>query len=112
MQLLQGHLDPASYREAAGDPLLAGLLAGVTLGAFFGIRRSSGIDNIFQRGVIGVLASVGALLVGFLAAPLHHLLGMTGLVLWGVASLVASVAGGRWAIRGAGGGKREAGGAA
>lgn len=110
VQLLQDRLDPASYREAAGDPLLAGLLAGVVLGAFFGIRRSTGIENIFQRGVIGVLASVGALLVGFLAAPLHSLLGIAGLVVWGVASLAAGVAGGRWANKGRG--TRDAGGVA
>lgn len=109
VQLLQEHLDPASYREAAGDPLLAGLLAGVVLGAFFGVRRAVGLDNIFQRGVIGVLASIGGLLVGFLAAPVHRFLGIPGLVVWGVASLAVGVAGGRWARRGRG--PREAGGA-
>ncbi|MBI1968020.1 MAG: hypothetical protein HYS40_08525 [Gemmatimonadetes bacterium] len=102
VQLMQRHLDEASYREAAGDPLLAGLLAGVAIGAFFGIRRSRALENIYQRGVIGVLAAVGGLLVGFLAALLHHLLGLTGLILWAAASLALGIAGGRWATVGTG----------
>jgi hypothetical protein len=68
VKVLQGHMDPEQYRRAAPDPLLAGLFAGVVVAAVFGWRRSRALDNVWQNGVIGVLASVGALLVGFLAA--------------------------------------------
>lgn len=100
VQALQRRLDPASYRQAAADPLVIGLVAGIMVGATFGWRRSRTLDNIWQRGVIGVLASVGALLVGFIAAPVHRFVGLSGLVVWGLASLALGVAGGRWAIRG------------
>ena len=100
-------LDEALYRETAGDPLLAGLLAGVAIGAVFGVRRSRALDNVFQRGVVGVLSAVGGLLVGFLAAPLHRFAGMPALALWTVASLALGVAGSRWATSGSG--KRETG---
>ena len=52
---LREALTPAALLEAGGDPLLAGLLAGVVLGAFFGLRRSAALDNMYQRGVIAVL---------------------------------------------------------
>src|SRR4029077_20033148 len=50
---LRTRLAPADYRPV-GDPLLAGLLAGVMLAAFFGWRRSRAIENVWQRGVISV----------------------------------------------------------
>ena len=109
VQILQTRLDEATYRDMAGDALLAGLLAGVAVGALFGVHRSNSLENVFQRGVIGVLSAVGGLLVGFLAAPLHHLLGFAGLLLWTVASLAVGIAGGRWATRGSGSGTGEAG---
>jgi len=99
----------------ASFPLLAGALAGIVIGAFFGWRRSASLDNVSQRGVIAVLSAVGALLIAFILSVLaDYLLG-----LWGVAALAASsvafgLAGGRWATRGARGteaehGKRETG---
>jgi preprotein translocase subunit SecY len=90
------------YPFVGGDPLLAGLAAGVALAAIFGWRRSRGIDNIWQRGVIAVLAAVGALLVGFLAALAHGLGGVVGLVVWGAASLALGIVGSQWAVRGSG----------
>jgi hypothetical protein len=104
VKLLQGRLDPERYREAGADPLLAGLLAGVAVAGLFGWRRSRPLDNLFQTGVIGVLAAVGALLVGFLAAVADRLLGFAGLVAWGILSAVVGAAASRWAIAGATGG--------
>ena len=101
VKLLQGRLDPDRYREAAGDPLLAGLLAGVAVAGMFGWRRSQPLDNVWQSGVIGVLATVAALLVGFLAAVADRLLGFPGLITWGVVSVMAGLAASRWAIAGA-----------
>ena len=88
--------------DALRDPLLVGLAVGIALGAFFGWRRSQPLDNPWQRGVIGVLAAVGALLVGFLAAPIHGLTGLPGLVVWGALALAAGVSGNAWARRGMG----------
>ncbi|HTD70510.1 MAG TPA: hypothetical protein VK647_08630 [Gemmatimonadales bacterium] len=101
VKLLQGRLDPDRYREAAGDPLLAGLLAGVAVAGLFGWRRSRPLENLWQSGVIGVLAAVAALLVGFLAAVADRLLGFPGLIAWGVLSATAGTAASRWAIAGA-----------
>jgi hypothetical protein len=106
---LRTRLDPADYRPV-GDPLLAGLLAGVVLAAFFAWRRSRPIENVWQRGVIGVLSAVGALIVGFLAALAHYAGGTVGLVVWGCASLALGIAGSRWAMKGAGSGEPGAGG--
>lgn len=102
VKLLQGRVDPEHYREAAADPLLAGLLAGVAVAGLFGWRRSQALENLWQRGVIAVLAAVGALLVGFLAAVADRFLKLPGLVVWGVLSLAVGVTASRWAIAGSG----------
>ena len=102
VSILRERVDPMYYPFVGGDPLLAGLAAGVALAAIFGWRRSRGIDNIWQRGVIAVLAAVGALLVGFLAALAHGLGGFVGLVVWGAASLALGIVGSQWAVRGSG----------
>jgi hypothetical protein len=103
VKLLQGRLDPARYREAAADPLLAGMFAGVVVAALFGGRRSLALENLWQSGVIAVLAAVGALLIGFLAAVADHVLGLPGLLVWGGLSVTVGVVASRWAIRGSGG---------
>jgi len=101
VKLLQGRLDPDHYRDAAGDPLLAGLLAGVAVAGLFGWRRSRPLENLWQSGVIGVLAAVAALLMGFLAAVADRLLGFPGLIAWGALSATVGTAASRWAIAGA-----------
>ena len=108
VKLLQGRLDPDHYREAAGDPLLAGLLAGVAVAGMFGWRRSRPLGNLWQNGVISVLAAVGALLVGFLAAVADRLLGFPGLIAWGLLSVAVGTAASRWAIAAAGGDQESA----
>ncbi len=109
VKLLQGRLEPDRYREAAGDPLLAGLLAGVAVAGIFGWRRSRPLETLWQNGVIGVLAAVGALLVGFLAAVADRLLGFPGLIAWGLLSVAVGSAASRWAIAGAAGGDEGSG---
>lgn len=99
---LRARLDPADY-GMVGDPLLAGLLAGVVLAAFFGWRRSRPIENVWQRGVIAVLSAVGTLIVGFLAEVAFRLGGAIGLTLWGCGSLALGIAGSRWAMHAASG---------
>ncbi len=103
VKLLQGRVDPDRYRAAAGDPLLYGVAAGVAVAAMFGWRRSQPLENVWQSGVIGVLAAVAALLIGFLAVVPDHLLGFPGLIAWAVLSAVVGTTASRWAIAGSDG---------
>jgi hypothetical protein len=108
VEQLQTRLEPGDYQKVAGDPLMAGLFAGIAVAALFAWRRSTPLENVWQSGVIGVLAAVGALLVGFLAALVDRLLGLPGMIGWGLLSVALGVAGSRWAVqRAAGPGKRE-----
>ncbi len=100
--VLRDRVDPVYYPFVGGDPLLAGLAAGVALAAIFGWRRSQAIDNLWQRGVIGVLAAVGAILVGFLAAPVDRFFGLAGMAAWLLASMAFGALGSRWATKGSG----------
>ena len=101
VELLQTRLEPADYQRVAGDPLLAGLLAGIAVAALFAWRRSTPLENLWQSGVIGVLAAVGALLIGFLAAVADRFLGLAGMIGWGLLSVACGVWGSRWAVRAA-----------
>ena len=101
MRILRQRLEAVAYQEAAPDPLFYGLFAALALGAFFGWSRSRPIENLWQRGVIAVLAAVGALLIGFLGALADRLLGLAGLVVWVIASVGFGIAGSRWAVRAA-----------
>ncbi len=103
--VLADRLDPAERARALPDPLLFGLLAGIVVAAAFGWRRSHALDNVWQRGVIAVLGAVGALLVGFLAALVHRMLGIAGLLVWVALAAGFGLAGSRWAIRGSGKGE-------
>ncbi len=100
VSVLRERVDPVYWRFVGEDPLWTGVGAGLALGAFFGWVRSRAIDNIWQRGVIAVLAAVGALLVGFLAALAYGLGHVVGLVLWGGASLALGILGSQWAVKG------------
>jgi len=98
--------DVARYGVAVVDTsvdILAGMFAGVAVAAFFGWRRSWGIENIFQRGVIAALSAFGTLMVGFLLTwTVEGLLGFWGLVGLCIVLLAGGVASGLWACRTAG----------
>jgi hypothetical protein len=100
--ILRSELEPTRYRETAANPLLAGLLAAIGVGGACGWYRSYSLDNIWQRGVIAVLAAVGAILVGFIAAPLERFFGVIGLLVWLALNIAFAIAATRWAIRGKG----------
>lgn len=103
----QANGNPAT--DVSGDLLIAGLIAGIAIAALFGWRRSDGVENLWQRGVVGVLSVFGALMVAFfLTIPARQLLGSPGLVLLAALMTIIGVAGSRWAIRGKGGGERGA----
>lgn len=92
--------------EATGDPaskvLTAGLFLAIGVGGGVAWYRSYSLDNIWQRGVIAVLAAVGALLVGFLGAPIYGLMSLAGLAVWLLLGLILGSLANRWAIRGKG----------
>ena len=97
----QGNGDPAV--DMSGDLLIAGLIAGIAIAALFGWRRSNGVENLWQRGVVGVLSVFGALAVAFFfTIPARQLLGPAGLVLLAAIMVIIGVAGSRWAIQGQG----------
>jgi hypothetical protein len=100
VRTLARQVSPENYQESAADPVLIGTFAGLVVAAAFGWLRTRALDNIFQRGVIALLAAVGAVIIGFVAWPVDQLLGRTGLIVWGVLSFVIGAAGSRWARRG------------
>jgi hypothetical protein len=100
--ILRSNLEPAAYRETGADPLLAGLIAAVGVSGALGWYRSAALDNIWQRGVIAVLAAVGGILVGFLAAPLDRFFGALGMIVWLALTVAFGVVSTRWAIKGTG----------
>ncbi len=90
-------------RYALHSPLLfAGFLSGLGVGAICGWYRSHQLDNIWQRGVIAVLAAVGAILIGFLAAPIDGFFGILGMIIWLLLNVGFGILATRWAIRGKG----------
>ena len=105
--ILRDRVDPEYYQFVGADPLLAGLVAGIVVAALFAWRRSTPLENLWQSGVIGVLAAVGALLITFLAAVADRFLGLAGMIAWGLASVACGVLGSRWAVRAATAGIQE-----
>jgi hypothetical protein len=100
--ILRGDLEPNVYRDTAPDPLLAGVIAAIGVGGAYGWYRGVALDNIWQRGVIAVLAAIGAVLIGFLAAPLDRFLGLIGLLVWFLLNILLGILATRWAIKGKG----------
>ena len=100
--ILRGDLEPAVYHDTAGSPLVAGIVAAVGVGGVVAWYRSHALENIWQRGVIAVLAAVGACLVGFLAAVLDRFFGPLGLIVWLLLNIAFGILATRWAIRGKG----------
>ena len=100
--ILRGDLESNVYRQTVPDPLLAGLIAAVGVGGAYGWYRSAALDNIWQRGVIAVLAAVGAIIIGFLAAPLDRFFGLLGMIVWLLLNIAFGILATRWAIKGKG----------
>jgi hypothetical protein len=100
--ILRGDLEPSAYRETAADPLLAGLIAAVGVGGAVAWYHSGALDNIWQRGVITVLGAVGAILIGFLAAPLDRFFGILGMIVWLLLNIAFAILATRWASKGKG----------
>lgn len=89
--------------DARGDALIAGLAVGILVAAVSAWRLSRPLDNMWQRGVVCVLAVFGALMFGFiLTIPARQAFGVSGLALLALVLMVIGSAGGRWAVRGRG----------
>lgn len=82
--------------------LTAGLITAVGVGGTCGWYRSFALENIWQRGVIAVLAAVGAVLTGFFAALLDRFSGVLGMIVWLACMIAFGIISTRWAIRGKG----------
>lgn len=100
--ILRGDVATSVYRNTVPDPLLAGLIAAVGVGGAVGWYRSASLENIWQRGVIALLAAIGAVLVGFLAAPLDRFFGVLGIIIWLGINIVIGILATRWAKVGRG----------
>ena len=93
----------AGLADVRGDALIAGLAFGIAVAAVTSWRLSGPLDNLWQRGVVSVLAVFGALITALILTTLvHRILGLVGLTLLAAALFVGGIAGGRWAIRGRG----------
>ena len=88
--------------DVNGYILAAGVLASIGVGGMCGWYRSYQLENIWQRGVIAVLGGVGAILVGFLAAPIDKFFGVVGMSVWLLLNLMLGILATRWAIQGRG----------
>lgn len=100
--VMRGDLEAGAYRETAGNPLVAGLIAAVGVGGVVAWYRSFALENIWQRGVIAILAAVGACLDGFMAALLDRFFGFIGLTVWLLLNVAGGILATRWAIKGRG----------
>jgi hypothetical protein len=94
-------LSPERY-DVHSFLLTAGPVTALGVAAVCGWYRSLPLENIWQRGVIAVLGAVGALLVGFVAAPIDHFFGVKGMVIWLLLNIAFGIVATRWAIKGAG----------
>ncbi len=81
------------------DPLW-GTVGGMIVAVIFSWRRSQGLENIWQRGVISTLSVFGTFFLGILAVPVWHFLRFAGMALLTAGSFALGVAGSRWAMRG------------
>jgi hypothetical protein len=81
------------------DPIW-GTIGGMLVAVTFSWRRSQGLENIWQRGVISTLSVFGTFFLGILAVPVWHFLQFIGMVLLTGGSFALGVAGSRWAVRG------------
>ena len=81
------------------DPIW-GTAGGILVAVIYSWRRSQGLENMWQRGVISTLSVFGTFFLGILAAPVWHFLQFGGMVLLTAASFALGIAGSRWALRG------------
>ena len=89
--------------DARGDALLVGLVCGIVVAAISGWRLSGPLDNLWQRGVVCVLAVFGALGFGFiLTIPARQAFGLGGVAILALVFGAIGTAGARWALRGRG----------
>jgi hypothetical protein len=90
------------YESVGFYALTAGLVGAVGIGGASAWYRSFSLDNVWQRGVISVLAAIGAILVGFLAALVERFFGVIGMAVWMLLSIGLGILASRWAIQGRG----------
>jgi hypothetical protein len=100
--ILRDYVSPNDATDPGSKALAAGLFLAIGVGGGYAWYRSAALENIWQRGVIAVLGAVGALLAGFLAAPIYGLVGLPGLIIWVILDIAVGFAAMRWAVGGTG----------
>jgi hypothetical protein len=88
--------------NANGYVLAGGVLTALGVGGMCGWFRSYHLENVWQQGVIAVLGAIGAILIGFLAAPIDKFFGVVGMSVWLACTITLGVLATRWASRGRG----------
>ena len=94
-----GSTDP---NDVGSKALAAGMALAIGVGGGYAWYRSAALENIWHRGVIAVLAAIGAVLAGFLGAPVYHLTHLLGLVVWAILGIAVGIGATRWALQGRG----------
>lgn len=100
--ILRDYRTPDPTSDTASLALRAGLFLAIGVGGGVAWYRSYALDNIWQRGVIAILAAVGALLIGFLGAPIYGLISLPGLAAWLLLGVILGIVATRWAVKGRG----------
>ena len=100
--ILRDYVSPNDVTDPGSKALAAGLFLAIGVGGGYAWYRCSALENIWQRGVIAVLGAIGALLAGFLGAPIYGLVGIFGLVIWVLLNVAVGIAATRWATQGGG----------
>ena len=100
--ILRDYVSPNDVTDPGSKALSAGLFLAIGVGGGYAWYRSGPLENIWQRGVIAVLGAVGALLAGFIGAPIYGLVGIPGLVVWVLLDIAAGIVATQWATQGKG----------
>jgi hypothetical protein len=83
---------PASASPVVSGPapilLLIGTVSALCLSAGVAWRRLAPVESYYRRGGLSIISAFGTFLMAVLAAPLHHFVGPSGLL---VLALVAGV---------------------
>jgi len=87
------------YESVGFYALTAGLIGAVGIAGATAWYRSFTLDNVWQRGVISLLAAIGAIVVGFLAAVVERFFGVIGMVVWMLLGVILGILARQWAIQ-------------
>jgi hypothetical protein len=90
VRLLVAHDSSGALVDQGAAPavLLGGTLAAIGVSALAAWIRLAPIGSYYRRGGLSMVCGFGTFVVAILAAPLHHFLGLNGLLGLGLVSLL------------------------